>query len=134
MSVPARPFRGRDQQEEGQVNPVYKALAGRLDSNNLATAAVVPLMTSAGSGTEVVVAGGNIAWDIRNLTFASSTGNNAVSFTHALSRVPHAYINVLYNPLQVPIAPASTAQWNSTQVIFAIPADTVTNSFRFLLM
>lgn len=134
MSVPARPFRGRDQQDEGQINPVYVALAGRLSSDNLAASAVMPISTAPGTGTEILFSGGNMGWDIRNITFASSTTVHAATFTHSLGRTPFGYMNILYNPFQVYLAPASTGQWNSTAVIFGVASDTVTNSYRILLM
>jgi len=100
----------------------------------MAASAIMPISTAAGTGTETLFSGGNMGWDIRNITFASSTAVHAVTFTHSLSRTPQGYLNILYNPFQIALAPASTGQWNASQVIFGVAGDTVTNSYRILLM
>jgi len=134
MGKPTRAFRGPGIEQERQFQPIYRALAGGLDSANAQALGFMPIGTMVGTGTEVVTLGGNINWSFAPVTFASSTAAQTVSFSHGLARTPQAYVELMKNPLQAAIIPTSVSSWDSSKVIFAVTADTVSNAYKLLLL
>lgn len=134
MAKPTRAFRGPSIEAERQIQPLYRALASGIEAGNLAQTAVMPLMTAATTGGLIATMASAIAWWPTSLSFASSTATQTTSITHAMGRPPVGFLNVLFNPSVAGIAAASTGQWNSTAVSFAVASSGATVSYRLILL
>lgn len=99
MVVEQRPFRGRDQQIEGQINPLYRQMT-QIDSDNARVSAFMPISTMATTGSDRSTHGGNIAWRHVSTTLtAPATAAALLTIFHELGRTPVGLI---------PCAPLST--------------------------
>lgn len=132
--VPQRPFRGRDQQEEGQFNPLFRALDGGIGQRNLSPMAVLPVLAVPIAGGVMRLDPGNVDWRWVTFSFAASTATQQMTFTHDLGRVPQGYLNAMLRPLDPALNPVSTGVWNETAIIFAITSSAAAVTYRIILM